>query len=687
MTCSKNRTLDLRVSDVLWIVVFEPLMEIAGHRSFFMNWALCLGLFRSVVVCRSSAMTSKQQEVQWWQNTEYDFEAGDEEDAYEKSGSPWIGERVLRVFGARKVQCVVESWLPPEKNEGRAFWRVRHEDLDDEDLELHELEEAKAAYEAERRDEEEEEEEGENDEKAAPKDSFVEEKKELLVNKIEETTAPEWPGITPTEESDDFVAFAAFRGLEAAAVEMDRGEAYYGECLRFFSEVGRTAPEPLRGLALYHAEVSATRCRRRHTSAKLPEDPQDACDLLEDAFALERVGVGSYDVKLHCEKIAKGIARKRGKAAAATAFLGFDPFGLSTFKKGTDLLDCVRDELSSLERRGLFPTRFRAVAGALYTAFFADRLGVDLVGSTAPTTTGETTKGGNSNNTKAGATQKAAGPAQSLFEEVLKTGVPLARALYSHEAERDWEAFLDQLLCVAALLECCSNFGDLQLRAWMVPDEYAVVVDPRCVAAAIARRDNHCVSDLARLARLFLPGDARARAVVDAAIPYLLSTRDATTGTWDSRGDVDLPYARFKAQADAVRALSEPTHRGFGPSLPGLADLLKAIADIDLHSVHHFAHCAVKLATTNKADALHANVYKGAGRPPDDDDDEEEEDHDEENNNNGKKPTLRDLAKRRLDGILKFKTLTDGSARFDTFLDNNDKQQQQQPKRRRRLLR
>jgi len=383
--------------------------------------------------------------------------------------------------------------------------------------------------------------------------------------------------------------------------------------------------------------------------------------LLEDAFALERVGVGIFDVKLHCERVAHQIADQRGKAGAATAFFGYDPFGLSNFRKAANLEECVLDELLALERRGVYPTRFRPVAGALYTAFYADSLGVDLVGGgpTSAAAPQETTT-----------TSERAHPTPSLLEAVLKSGLPLVRAAYGQSQE--WDAFLDQLLCVGAVLDCCSNFGDLQLRAWLVPDEYAVVVDPRTLRTALDRRDHSAVADIARFARLFLPGDARAGAVVEEAVPFLLSSN------FQPRAEESLPYTRFRAQADAVRALHEPEHRGFGPSLPGLRDVLKSL-NPRVANVDAFAPNGVKLASTRQADALLASAYAGAGRPPDAPD---ADDDDDDGTTARKTRSLREKANHHLGGILKFKTLTDGTARFD-FPKKNGNAQQPQPKRRR----
>mmetsp|Transcript_13493 Transcript_13493/g.43953 ORF Transcript_13493/g.43953 Transcript_13493/m.43953 type:complete len:633 (-) Transcript_13493:217-2115(-) len=609
----------------------------------------------------------------WWDNTAYDFAgAGEEgEDQYETTGSEWLGRRLLRVFGSRKVYCVVDGYLPAGKNDGRAFWRVRHDDGDDEDLELHEVREAFAAYEAHPKkkdvidlagDDDDDDEEEEEDRRARETTSSEAgpppaPSEEEAAKKLEETTAPGWP---EDFEAEDECALMAFRGLERAARELEAGESY-GECVLFFSEVGRTASEPLRGLALYHAERAARKCLERHRASKkkLPEHPQQICDLLEDAFALERVGVGSYDLKLHCERVAGAISRKRGKAGAATAFFGYDVFGLSSFRPSADLDECVLDELTALERRGVFPTKFRAVAGALYTAFYADRLGVDLVGAADNNDDGDAPGGLGGNNGNNATTKTES----SLLEQVLKSGAPSIRAAYTQDpTKKDWDTFLDQLLCVGAVLDCLSNFGDLRLRSWAVPHEYAAIVDPRAIKAAVARGDVQAVADLARLARLFSPGDDRARAVVDTAVPFLLSA------TWEPRGDPDLPYARFKAQADVVRALYEPTRRGFGASLPDLPDLLKNLAErknhkrIRLDAVDAFAQCAVKLADPAKADALHA-VYAGAGRAPEHDDDDDVS-KDDAAAASQRKRSLRDVAAKRLDGILKFKLLTEGTAHF-----------------------
>ena len=99
-------------------------------------------------------MSSKR----WWQEegaaeAGFDFETsggneGDDDEDYVETGSEWIGRPVRRTFGRNVVSYgVVVSWLPAEKNDGRAFYRVRHDDGDEEDLDEDEVGEAARGFE------------------------------------------------------------------------------------------------------------------------------------------------------------------------------------------------------------------------------------------------------------------------------------------------------------------------------------------------------------------------------------------------------------------------------------------------------------------------------------------------------------------------------------------------------------
>jgi hypothetical protein len=58
-----------------------------------------------------------------------------------KTTGEMVGKRVRRVFSHGHADGVVTRWIPQD-DEGAAFWHVVHEDGDQEDLELHELQEA-----------------------------------------------------------------------------------------------------------------------------------------------------------------------------------------------------------------------------------------------------------------------------------------------------------------------------------------------------------------------------------------------------------------------------------------------------------------------------------------------------------------------------------------------------------------
>ena len=70
-------------------------------------------------------------------------EKGEENDEWQTTGSEYLGQRVKRIFtvkGKTTHTCgVIDGWLPKEINDGLALWHVKHDDGDDEDLELHEV--------------------------------------------------------------------------------------------------------------------------------------------------------------------------------------------------------------------------------------------------------------------------------------------------------------------------------------------------------------------------------------------------------------------------------------------------------------------------------------------------------------------------------------------------------------------
>ena len=68
---------------------------------------------------------------------------GEEDVEWETTGSEYLGQRVKRVFtvkGKLMHTCgVIDGWLPAAINDGLALWHVKHDDGDEEDLELEEV--------------------------------------------------------------------------------------------------------------------------------------------------------------------------------------------------------------------------------------------------------------------------------------------------------------------------------------------------------------------------------------------------------------------------------------------------------------------------------------------------------------------------------------------------------------------
>ena len=62
-----------------------------------------------------------------------------------RSGSDFIGQRCLRYFDDRPVQAKIVSWLPAAGSDEEPYWRCRHDDGDEEDLDEGEVRVALAA--------------------------------------------------------------------------------------------------------------------------------------------------------------------------------------------------------------------------------------------------------------------------------------------------------------------------------------------------------------------------------------------------------------------------------------------------------------------------------------------------------------------------------------------------------------
>lgn len=549
-----------------------------------------------VMASPEKATEVPNEEKRWWTDSGFDFtnaaeDSGD--DDYETTGSELLGKRVRRTFGKRTVSYgVVLSWLPAAKNEGQAFYRVKHDDGDEEDLELPEVEEAMAAYKK-------------DPDNGAPPEPVKETKEEKM---LADETAPAYSG-PPSPWLE-----AGFRALEWAAkcVEDEkRLKAFGGEAVQCFGDVGHSAPDPIRGLALYHVERLAQRWKRAFKKPGIVSEGEAGsnCDVLVGLYGLERAGVGHPELKEEWRAFSKTLKAAKGEKACA-ALLGYDPKS----DDGTGP--------TFLEKKGVMKSRFRAMTWALLTTHYADRLGLDVFAQPSDV-------------------------AQHL---------PLMRQRYQGPRDVPFEVYLDQMGLIVATVMVASNFGELRLLPSALPHEYAQLVDPHALAAAQERNDVHLAADLCRCARLFAANDDLAKALVDRATQFLVACQ-RNDGGFPTRDDDEHPYTRFHAAITAASALYDPVFRGFGPASTKLKDIFSAKAN--------YAASGVKLLDATGMRALARALYDGAGAAPtssekDDDDDEDER---------GK--TLDLLASNRLAGLLKWKTAVDANSVDDyraTFL-------------------
>lgn len=527
----------------------------------------------------------------WWQDSEFDFEQEAEEAEYETTGSEWIGRTVRRTFGKKVVSYgLIESWLPPSKNDGRAFYRVKHDDGDEEDLELDEVKAAVSAAEA------------------MPKMSVSSEHRrsnrgeEKLL--LEDLKPPELPCVQDASRE----MRAAFRGLEyAVSVVNEQVSSFGADGVQLLADVGHSSADPLRGLALYHLEQLAQRWKG---AIQVPEDDEPGvyCDALCGLYGLERAGVGHPECKHEWREFFGRLQAKWGPDKARALVFGYDPI--------TD------DGLGpiNLEKRGTHKTRYRALTWALEVGYYADRLGLGLGAGVI---------------------------------DVMRRLAP-TRDRYSPVPTDDRDAWIDQMDLVVAVVMAASNFGELALRPSLLAKEYAVVVHPKALAAAIDLKDVHLVAALCRCARIFdhAQRDDLTQAVVVRAVDFLLDAQTPQDGSWPTRDDAQHPYAKFHAAALASAALADPCFRGFGPSSQRLKDLLTSTPFSEFNrSTAAYAAAGPSLLLPNQMRTIAANCYDGSAATNDPDQNA---------------TTLEAIALRRLNGLLKWKAAVEAK-RIDHY--------------------
>eukprot|EP00629_Pelagomonadales_sp_RCC1024_P006667 CAMPEP_0119292632 /NCGR_PEP_ID=MMETSP1329-20130426/44538_1 /TAXON_ID=114041 /ORGANISM="Genus nov. species nov., Strain RCC1024" /LENGTH=240 /DNA_ID=CAMNT_0007293479 /DNA_START=139 /DNA_END=857 /DNA_ORIENTATION=+ len=234
-----------------------------------------------------------EEPARWWEEAgaegfNFRDNAGDapqdNTDEYVSTGSEHIGASVLRCFG-RGIQSYgrVVSWLPGHLNEGEAYYRVKHDDGDEEDLDEEELAAAlRAARETPRPETAEAE--------AGPA-------KEEAVEALKDTGLAPEPPEAYADPQDDATkrAAAAWRGVAFVAEVLSADQAlegFGGDAVQALHDVATTAPDPLKALALYHAERCAQRWKAKKTSLTGSEEPPEVADLLGGVAALACAGAG-----------------------------------------------------------------------------------------------------------------------------------------------------------------------------------------------------------------------------------------------------------------------------------------------------------------------------------------------------------------------------------------------------------
>lgn len=456
------------------------------------------------------------QGERWWEGKDsagFDFTADapeDDTDDYTSEGCPCVDRSILRKFG-RGIESygTVVSWLPAHLNEGEPYYRVRHDDGDEEDLDEAELAEAlKAAEERPR--------------PLTALTKVTEEAKEKALEALDDHgLAPEAPASydEPTDASTKKLA-AAWQGLKFIAdlLQNDLCAKHFGaDALTFFASVAATAPDPLRALATFHVERLAMRWRDGFEFSGEGAEPPEAADALCGVAALERCGVGHANLKLECRDCVTRESKKRGADVFASSFLGAN---LARPAQGTK-------DVNDSNRRKI---RLRAATQALYHASYADRAGVVLA-----------------------------------YDEAHVLQWLDGLRPYAPFAQLGWDGYVDQATLACAVVDIASNYGELLLRPSAFPEEYTLLADVACMTRAIRKEDVHLAGAVVRALRAFGLEDDDGR--VKRGCEYLLTAQHKEgddRGGWPTREADTSSYAYFHAAASAVGALYPPHFRGFG---------------------------------------------------------------------------------------------------------------------------
>ncbi len=248
-------------------------------------------------------------------------EANGEKTEWHTEGNQWIGARVRRSFGRGVVSYgKVVGWLPADENDGEELFHVKHDDGDEEDLDIVEVKKAVADCEAN-----------------PPAEGGG------AVAAAAAAQEPPEPLVLPEGASRS--DHAVWTGLDVIAALAEEGAnfALFGaDVVQTFSDVAAVAPEPLRAKALSHVEAAAQRWKGRHDTLgdvaadKLRPRPAEVCDAIAGVYALERVGV-NHPLKLECRKYverhsiaATAIATEDGAQLPSSLYtvgdyLGYDP--------------------------------------------------------------------------------------------------------------------------------------------------------------------------------------------------------------------------------------------------------------------------------------------------------------------------------------------------------------------------
>jgi hypothetical protein len=459
---------------------------------------------------------AKESGGRWWEgegaagfNFTEDNE-GDNTDDYTSEGCDFVNRSVLRKFG-RGIESygTVVSWLPAHLNEGEPYYRVRHDDGDEEDLDEAELAEALKAAEEQPR-----------PVTAVVKTVSNEKALEALDDHGKPPEAP-LSYETPPDAQTKRLA-SAWKGLSFIADLLDNdlcAKNFGADALTFLSSVAATAPDPLRALATFHVERLAIKWRDGFAFDSDQAEPPECADALCGIAALERCGVGHANLKLECRDYVAKTSKARGADVFASSFLGAN---LSRPAQGTK-------DVTDAQRR---MTRIKAATQALYHASYADRAGVHITHDES-----------------------------SVLKWIdgLKPYMPFAQL--------GWEGYVDQATLACAIIDISSNYGELRLRPSAFPDEYSLLADVACMTRAIRKEDVHLAGAVVRALRSFGLEDDDGR--VKRGCEYIMqaqTTEGDDSGGWPTRDKDTSSYAYFHAAACAVGALYAPLFRGFGPA-------------------------------------------------------------------------------------------------------------------------